>query len=192
MPAVHGGQPATRGLVEDPLRPAPADLVDAEHPYRIGLRGQHLGGVAGERRRYDRPRDVVVTGGLHDRTARVSHRRAGRRAQPYGQPLASRDRPDRLGERAAPTRRLVATPSSLTPHQFRPPATHGQIPWPDRAPSLRAPRLGAALRAAPGFLIGGEQMHHRPFGTVQHCGDSQAVQSQRPASSSIMPVALHL
>jgi hypothetical protein len=37
MPAVHGGLPSAGCLVEDPLGPTTADLVDAEDPHRLRL-----------------------------------------------------------------------------------------------------------------------------------------------------------
>jgi hypothetical protein len=62
------------------LRLAPADLVDPEHPDRIGPGGQHLLGVGGERGHHHGPGERVVPRGLDDRSTAVGHRRPGRLA----------------------------------------------------------------------------------------------------------------
>jgi hypothetical protein len=170
----------SNNLVEHPRRAAPTDLVDTENLDRLRFGGQHLFGVGGERRGHHRPRHAVIPRGLHHRAPTVSDRRTRRAPQPGGQPLAWWNVGRRLGKRLSTTSRLVAPPPPFTPHQSRTSPTDLKISWTSHPQALRPARTCPALRADPGPLIRGDQMHDRAGRSVLDSRHGQALQAQQP------------
>ena len=168
--------------------PAPAGLVDTEHPHWSHRNRQHPLSVVGEGLVGRRPRQPAHPRRDRHRRAHLSHQRCGLLPQPLSQPHSRRYLGYHLGERLPGTSRVIALPPPLQPYQSAWIPTPGQVTRTSRHLLMHPFRGRLTARAHHRVWVAGHHPYrHPPVVLTVHLDNPHALHAQQRRR----PIPLH-